>query len=92
MLRRGEGAFLGAMVWNYGLIVFGIFPPVLVLLIWGLDWQLREIALTCGAIGIVAPMLLYRASWYFWTGTYYMALLHELPANNPDIRLVDEDE
>ncbi len=78
-LRRKEGFFLGAIVWNYGLTAFGVLPLVLVAyrLGWlGGDWAVR---LAVGAI-FVAPPLIHAFAWRLWVGTYYGFLPDQLPS------------
>jgi hypothetical protein len=78
-LRRKEGFFLGAIVWNYGLTAFGVLPIVLVAyrLGWlGGDWAVR---LAVGAI-FVAPPLIHAFAWRLWVGTYYGFLPDQLPS------------
>jgi hypothetical protein len=78
-LRRKEGFFLGAIVWNYGLTAFGVLPLVLVAyrLGWiGGDWAVR---LAVGAIFVVPP-LIHAFAWRLWIGTYYGFLPDQLPS------------
>jgi hypothetical protein len=78
-LRRKEGFFLGAIVWNYGLTAFGVLPLVLVAqrLEWiGSVWAIR---LAVGAIFLVPP-LIHAFSWRLWIGTYYAFLSDQLPS------------
>ena len=85
-LRRKEGFFLGAIVWNYGLTAFGVLPLVLVAyrLGWiGGDWAVR---LAVGAIFVVPP-LIHAFAWRLWVGTYYGFLPDQLPSG--DRRLDD---
>ncbi|WOO39852.1 DUF983 domain-containing protein [Rubellicoccus peritrichatus] len=90
-LSRNEGFFLGAMVWNYGLIVFGIFP--LILVIGFIEWfSVQTIIYLCLAAGVIGPMLLYRWAWGLWLGSYYFFLPHELPNNTTEAIPADEDE
>lgn len=78
-LRRKEGFFLGAIVWNYGLTAFGVLPLVLgaYRLGWvGGDWAVR---LAVGAIFVVPP-LIHAFAWRLWIGTYYGFLSDQLPS------------
>ena len=78
-VRRKEGFFLGAIVWNYGLTAFGVLPLVLVAyrLGWiGGDWSVR---LAVGAIFVVPP-LIHAFAWRLWIGTYYGFLPDQLPS------------
>jgi hypothetical protein len=78
-LRRKEGFFLGAIVWNYGLTAFGVLP--LVLLAQRLEWigSVWAIRLAVGAIFLVPP-LIHAFSWRLWIGTYYAFLPDQLPS------------
>lgn len=78
-LRRKEGFFLGAIVWNYGLTAFGVLP--LVLLAQRLEWigSVWAIRLAIGAIFLVPP-LIHAFSWRLWIGTYYAFLPDQLPS------------
>lgn len=78
-LRRKEGFFLGAIVWNYGLTAFGVLP--LVLLAYRLDflnatWAIR---FAVAAIFLVPP-LIHAFAWRLWLGTYYGFLADQLPS------------
>ena len=78
-LRRKEGFFLGAIVWNYGLTAFGVLP--LVLLAQSLEWfgSVWAIRLAVGAIFLVPPFI-HAFSWRLWIGTYYAFLPDQLPS------------
>jgi len=78
-LRRKEGFFLGAIVWNYGLTAFGVLP--LLLLAKSLEWIGSDgaIRLAIGAIFLVPP-LIHAFSWRLWIGTYYAFLPDQLPS------------
>jgi hypothetical protein len=78
-LRRKEGFFLGAIVWNYGLTAFGVLPLVLTAqrLSWiGSDGAIR---LAIAAIFLVPP-LVHGFAWRLWIGTYYAFLSDQLPS------------
>lgn len=78
-LRRKEGFFLGAIVWNYGLTAFGVLPLVLVAHRTGLvgaDWAIR---LAVAAIFLVPPFI-HAFAWRLWVGTYYAFLPDQLPS------------
>ena len=78
-LRRKEGFFLGAIVWNYGLTAFGVLPLVLVAYRLGWvdsDWAVR---LAVAAIFVVPP-LIHAFAWRLWVGTYYAFLSNQLPS------------
>ena len=78
-LRRKEGFFLGAIVWNYGLTAFGVLPVVLIS--HRLGWLGAEWAIRCavGAIFVVPP-LIHAFAWRLWVGTYYAFLPDQLPS------------
>lgn len=87
-LQRGTGWFLGPMVINYGITVFGLVLPLLILGFSGL------IALTAALTGIgiavvALPVLLYRWCWGLWLALYYFTLPHELPNNNKTFEMID---
>jgi hypothetical protein len=78
-LRRKEGFFLGAIVWNYGLTAFGVLPLVLVAYRFGwlgADWAIR---LAVAAIFVVPPFI-HAFAWRLWIGTYYGFLPDQLPS------------
>ena len=78
-LRRKEGFFLGAIVWNYGLTAFGVLP--LVLTAYRLGWLdgTWAVRLAVGAIFVVPP-LIHAFAWRLWIGTYYGFLPDQLPS------------
>jgi len=78
-LRRKEGFFLGAIVWNYGLTAFGVLPTVLAA--YRLGWVGGDLAvrLAVGAIFVVPP-LIHALAWRLWVGTYYGFLPDQLPS------------
>ena len=78
-LRRKEGFFLGAIVWNYGLTAFGVLP--LVLLAYRLGWvdDVWAVRSAVGAIFVVPP-LIHAFAWRLWVGTYYGFLPDQLPS------------
>jgi uncharacterized protein (DUF983 family) len=77
---RGNGFFLGAMVWNYGVTVFGLIAPVALAFIRG--WLSLPVAMGLGlAIGLLFPWIFYKSSWSLWLTCYYFFLPDELPAN-----------
>ena len=79
MLRRKEGFFLGAIVWNYGLTAFGVLP--LVLAAYRLGWLdgVWAVRLAVAAIFVVPP-LIHAFAWRLWVGTYYGFLPDQLPS------------
>ncbi|MFB9901794.1 DUF983 domain-containing protein [Cerasicoccus arenae] len=90
-LTRTEGFYLGAMVWNYGLTVFGCFPVLIALYLAG-AYSSTILGVLCVAVGVLLPPLIYPWAWSLWLMSYYLALPHELPANAADDGSVDEDE
>lgn len=90
-LARSDGFFLGAMVWNYGLTVFGCFPVLFALYFLGLFSE-TMLAVLCVTVGLLVPPLIYQFAWSLWLMTYYWALPHELPANECEGIPTDEDE
>lgn len=91
LLVRGEGAFLGAMVWNYGLTVFGFLLWFFLLWVAGFIGDLSAL-LFCGITVLVVPAAVYPLSWSLWLMTYYLVLQHELPSNERKEVPYDEDE
>ncbi|MEO0039727.1 MAG: hypothetical protein RIS38_675 [Verrucomicrobiota bacterium] len=78
-LRRKEGFFLGAIVWNYGLTAFGVLP--LVLLAYRLGWVSATVAVRLAIAAIfVVPPLIHALAWRLWVGTYYGFLPDQLPS------------
>jgi hypothetical protein len=70
LLRRPGGFFLGALVWNYGLIAFGVLP--LLLAAGSLGWLTwRQVAAGALAAGLVLPWFLHRLAWRLWIGVHY---------------------
>lgn len=90
-MARSDGFFLGAMVWNYGLTVFGCFPLLFALFFAG-AYGTTVLALLCLGVGLLVPALIYPWAWSLWLMTYYLVLPHELPANAREDIPTDEDE
>jgi hypothetical protein len=78
-LRRKEGFFLGAIVWNYGLTAFGVLPVVLTAQRLGWVGSDGAIRLAIAAIFLVPP-LVHGCAWRLWIGTYYAFLSDQLPS------------
>jgi len=77
---RGNGFFLGAMVWNYAVTVFGLILGVVLMTLRG--WLAPGTAIGLGlGIGLVFPWIFYKWSWSLWLASYYAVLPNELPAN-----------
>jgi len=80
VLRRREGFFLGAMVWNYGLTAFGLLPVLLVLRAY--DWIGFAAAVWFAvAVILLVPWLIHGFAWRLWLGTYYGFLPEQLPSS-----------
>lgn len=71
VLRRPGGFFLGALVWNYGLIAFGGIPALAVLT-YGLDWLTwRQTVWIAVTLGMTLPWFIHRLAWRLWIASYY---------------------
>jgi uncharacterized protein (DUF983 family) len=79
-IEKGDGAFLGPFVINYGITAFGIIIPVIILFAVGRLGAVAALVIALAA-GLVAPLLLYRLSWSWWLMLYYFFLPDNLPAN-----------
>jgi uncharacterized protein (DUF983 family) len=79
-IENGDGAFLGPLVINYGVTVFGIILPVIALYAAGRLGAGPTLAAAL-TVGLVVPLLLYRLSWGWWLMLYYLFLPDNLPAN-----------
>ena len=89
-LDRGEGFFLGPWCLNYGIVVFGVVLPVIILANVGvIPWSVAFVIAAVGCLGI--PALLYRSSWSWWLMLYFFFLPQRLPANGGPIGLNAED-
>lgn len=83
VLRRHGGFFLGALVWNYGLVAFGILPLLLVAVLSG--WLTgRQAAWAALAAGMALPWFLHRLAWRLWLGTFYGFLPGQLRGESDD--------
>jgi uncharacterized protein (DUF983 family) len=80
VIDRGDGAFLGPFVVNYGVTAFGFIVPVIVLYTMGRLGAAATLAL-CFAGSLGLPILLYRVSWGWWLMLYYFFLPENIPAN-----------
>ena len=77
-LRRRGGFFLGSIVWNYGLIVFGILP----LILWAYSrdvFTLKTAVILSIFCALVLPFFIHALAWRLWIGTYYGFLPEQLP-------------
>ncbi len=80
VLRRREGFFLGAMVWNYGLTAFGLLPVLLLLRAYGWIGFAAAVWLAV-AVLLLVPWLIHGFAWRLWLGTYYGFLPEQLPSS-----------
>jgi uncharacterized protein (DUF983 family) len=79
-IEKGDGAFLGPFVINYGITAFGIIIPVILLYGSGKLGAAPTLAIALVA-ALGAPLLLYRLSWSWWLMLYYFFLPDNLPDN-----------
>jgi uncharacterized protein (DUF983 family) len=79
-IEKGDGAFLGPLVINYGITAFGIVIPVILLYASGKLGAMPTLAIALAA-AVGAPLLLYRLSWSWWLMLYYFFLPDNLPDN-----------
>jgi uncharacterized protein (DUF983 family) len=79
-IEKGDGAFLGPFVMNYGVISFGVVIPVILLFVAGKLTATATLVL-CFAACLFLPFLLYRLAWGWWLMLYYFFLPDNLPAN-----------
>ena len=79
-IEKGDGAFLGPLVINYGVTAFGIVVPVILFYAAG---KLGAVATLCICVAgsLIVPLFLYRLSWSWWLMLYYFFLPDNLPAN-----------
>jgi uncharacterized protein (DUF983 family) len=79
-IDKGEGAFLGPLVVNYGVTVFGLTLPIILGYAAGKLSGAEALGI-CGAVALIAPLVLYRLSWSWWLTIYYLFLPENLPGN-----------
>jgi uncharacterized protein (DUF983 family) len=79
-IEKGDGAFLGPFVLNYGVTAFGVIIPVIVLYVLGRLGAAATLSV-CLVASLGVPLLLYRLSWGWWLMLYYLFLPDNLPAN-----------
>ncbi len=79
-IEKGDGAFLGPLVINYGVTAFGVIIPVILLYVAGRIGAGAALAV-CLVASLAVPLLLYRLSWGWWLMLYYFFLPDNLPAN-----------
>jgi hypothetical protein len=89
VLDQGEGSFLGPVVINYGVTVFGFILPIIILYACKVLSPAVTLALAGGA-ALFLPILFYRLSWAWWVMLYYFVLTDNLPANRGDRPRDDE--
>ncbi len=78
-LRRKDGFFLGSIVWNYGLISFGVLP--ILLLCQSKNWISTDHAIQIAVIAaFVLPFFIHGFAWRLWIGTYYGFFPDQLPS------------
>ncbi len=88
--NRGEGFFLGPFVVNYGLVVFGFLPVVVVPYVAGIIGA--RTALAVAGIGVlVLPLLLYRLTWSWWLTGYFFFLPQKLSQNRDESGEAEEE-
>lgn len=79
-IEKGDGAFLGPFVINYGITAFGVIIPIILLYAFGRLGAGPTLVLALAA-ALGAPLLLYRLSWGWWLMLYYFFLPDNLPGN-----------
>jgi len=79
-IEKGDGAFLGPFVINYGVTAFGVIIPLILLYVLGRIGAAVALPL-CFVGALLVPILLYRLSWGWWLMLYYLFLPESLPAN-----------
>jgi len=75
-----EGAFLGALALNYGVTVFAVVLPIIVVCYWRGQSAVVIAALAISA-AVLVPILLYRASRSWWLMCDAFFSPEELPYN-----------
>jgi len=74
VFRRSSGFFLGALVWNYGMIAVGGIP-LLALMTYGLNWLTwKQAVWVAVTLGLTLPWFLHRLAWRLWIASYYCFL------------------
>ena len=82
-IERGDGYYLGPLCINYGIAVFTVVLPTLLLGFFG--YIAIKLALVIAFTGaLLLPLRLYRFSWSCWLMVYYICLPHELHANRTE--------
>lgn len=77
---KDEAAFLGSVTLNYGVTVFGLVIPWIVIALMK-DVSAAKTAAVAILAALVVPVLLYRPSKSWWFMCYYLFLPDHLPAN-----------
>jgi uncharacterized protein (DUF983 family) len=78
--EKGDGAFLGPFVLNYGVTVFGFVLPIIAFAVAG-KLSLPMTIAGAAVAAFLLPLVFYRWSWGWWLALYYFFLLDNLPAN-----------
>jgi uncharacterized protein (DUF983 family) len=88
LVEREDGFFLGAMALNFGAAAF---PLIIVFVLIAMDRISVPLALAITfAWGLIVPVIFYRTSKSLWMMLVYLAVPHQLPANqDPERRLVE---
>ena len=79
-IEKGDGAFLGPFVINYGVTAFGVMVPIILFHVAGRLGAAATLSLSLVA-ALVVPLLLYRLSWGWWLTLYYFVLPGNVPGN-----------
>lgn len=87
---RGEGFFLGPLVFNYTIAVVVFVVPALIAGSTGaVSWTTALVLALAGCT--LPPLVLYRASWGWWLAVYFCVVPERLPANGGSIGENEED-
>jgi uncharacterized protein (DUF983 family) len=89
-LEKDEGFFLGAMAINYGVTCVGLLTPVAALWYLGALSGKAAIGLAM-ALGLIAPVALYRSSRSWQLMLYYYFLPQHLPANRRELSGLEDE-
>lgn len=79
-IEKGDGAFLGPFVINYGVTAFGVIIPIILLHVAGKMGAAATLSMALAA-ALIVPLLLYRLSWAWWLTLYYFFLPENVPGN-----------
>lgn len=76
--QEEEGAFLGAMILNYGIIVFGCLP--ILLFFWKSSGSsVHALLYLFAAAAVILPFIFYPLSWKLWIWIYTRFLSDNTP-------------